>query len=354
MRHKNHKLVLVVGLSSLSFLSILLFIIFCCGKRKKSGNSSRDLELNTERDTFANSKDFTKFEGCAGLSLHEILDAPGEVIGKSSYGTLYRASLVNLDSLALLRFLRPSCTLGTKGVLPIVKMFGCIKHPNLVPLNAFYAGPRGEKLMVHPFYESGNLSQFIKVGNGKACKWPVIHKISIGITLGIQRLHSSLGKPLAHGNLKSNNVLLDRHYSPYVSDFGLHLLLSPIAAQQMLEASASQGYAAPELLKMRDVCMETDIYALGIIFLELLTGKLAADENSGRARDFELRSVILKRRITDLYSWDMLVGLSGDERAVVEDKILKYFQLAIACCSPSRIVRPDIGRVLEKLQELGS
>ncbi|CAA0830723.1 Protein kinase superfamily protein [Striga hermonthica] len=353
MRHKNHKLVFAIGLSSLSFLTILLFTIFSCRKRKQKELEWNDLESNTKRDSSANSKDFIKFEGCAGLSLHEILDAPGEVIGKSSYGTLYRASLLDSNSLAVLRFLRPSCALGTKEVLPIVNMFGCMKHPNLVPLNAFYAGPRGEKLMVHPFYECGNLSQFIRVGNGKAREWPVIHKISIGITLAIQHLHSSLGKPLPHGNLKSNNVLLDRHYRPYVSDFGLHLLLSPTAAQQMLEASASQGYTAPELLKMRDVCMETDMYALGVIFLELLIGKLAADENSGQARDFELRSVILKRRITDWYRWDMLVGLSGDERAVVEDQVLKYFQLAIACCSPSRLVRPDIGRVLEKLQELG-
>lgn len=109
------------------------------------------------------SEDFLiKFQDVEDLTVHELLDAPGEVIGKSSYGTLYSASLVNSNSLKLLRFLRPTCTVRMKEVVPIIELLGSIRHPNLVPLNAFYAGPRGEKLLVHPFYGLGNLAQFIR------------------------------------------------------------------------------------------------------------------------------------------------------------------------------------------------
>lgn len=163
MKHK-HKLILIIGLTSLSVLAILLFSIFCC-RRRKAENGSRDIESAfecKEGDGVVNPEDFIKFHGGEDLTVQEILDAPGEVIGKSSYGTLYRASLVNSNSLALLRFLRPSCTLRIKEVVPIVELLGSVRHPNLVPLNAFYTGPRGEKLMVHPFYGPGNLAQFIK------------------------------------------------------------------------------------------------------------------------------------------------------------------------------------------------
>ncbi|KAK6121974.1 hypothetical protein DH2020_044276 [Rehmannia glutinosa] len=329
--------------------------------RKKAENGSKILESSIEyekRDGLVNSEKFIKFQNGDDLTVHEILDAPGEVIGKSSYGTLYKASLVNSHSLALLRFLRPTCTLRTKEVVPIVELLGSIRHPNLVPLNAFYAGLRGEILMVHPFYGLGNLAQFIKDNNGEARKWPVIYKISIGIAKGVHHLHSSFDKPLIHGNLKSKNILLDRHYNPYVSDFGLHLLLNPTMAQQLLETSASQGYKAPEMIKMKDASEESDIYSLGVIFLELLTGKLSIDEKISCDQDFDLpsalRSAILDDRITSFYHPDILLGLSDDRRVITEDRILKFFQLAMACCSPFRFLRPDIRQILEKLQEIGN
>ncbi|KAI3471031.1 hypothetical protein Pfo_027694 [Paulownia fortunei] len=357
MKH-IYKLILVIGLTSLTVLTILLFIVFCC-RRRKAENGSRDVESAYEckGDGVVDTEDLIKFHGGEDLTVQEILDAPGEVIGKSSYGTLYRASLVNSNSLALLRFLRPTCTLRIKEVVPIVELLGSIRHPNLVPLNAFYAGPRGEKLMVHPFYGPGNLARFIKDGNGEARKWPIIYRISIGIAKGVHHLHSALEKPLIHGNLKSKNILLDRHNHPYVSDFGLHLLLNPTAGQQMLEASASQGYKAPELIKMKDASKESDIYSLGVILLELLSGKLPIDENPTPDQDFylpsALRSAILDDRITDLYHPDILLGLSNDQRVITEDRILKFFQLSMACCSPSHLLRPDINQILEKLQEIG-
>ncbi|KAI3458346.1 hypothetical protein Pfo_015009 [Paulownia fortunei] len=321
MEHK-HKLILIIGLTSLSVLAIIFLAVFCF-VRRKAENGSRDIEAAFEckRDGVVNTEDLIKFQGVEDLSVQEILDAPGEVIGKSSYGTLYRASLVNSNSLTLLRFLRPTCTLRIKEVMPIVELLGSIRHPNL------------------------------------AHKWPTICRISIGIARGIHHLHTALEKPIVHGNLKSKNILLDHHYHPHVSDFGLHLLLNPAAGQQMLEVSASQGYKALELIKMKDACEESDIYSLGVILLELLTGKEPIDENPTPDQDFYLpsamRSAILDDQIIDLYHPDILLGLSNDQRVVTEDGILRYFQLAVACCSPSRLLRPDIKQILDKLEEIG-
>lgn len=164
MEHK-YKLTLIIGLSSLSFLTILLVTICCCccSRRKPEKDVTRDLESSFEcKEVEKDTEDLIKFYGGEDLTVQEILDAPGEVIGKSSYGTLYRASLVNSDSATLLRFLRPTCTLRVKEVVNVVELIGSVRHPNLVPLVAFYAGCRGEKLMVHPFYEAGNLAQFVK------------------------------------------------------------------------------------------------------------------------------------------------------------------------------------------------
>ena len=194
-------------------------------------------------------------------------------------------------------------------------------------------------------------------GNSDSRKWATICKISIGIARGLDHLHTGLQIPIIHGNLKSKNVLLDRYFNPYVSDFGIYLLLNPTAGQEMLEASAAQGYKAPELIKMKDVSETADIYSLGVIFLELLTGKEPIVENPTPDQDFYLpnsmRNAILEHRIADLYHPGILLRQNSDQIPVTEERTLKFFQLAMACCSPSPSLRPHIKQILVTLEELG-
>ncbi|GER50813.1 protein kinase family protein [Striga asiatica] len=338
MEHR-HKLTLIITLTSLSASAIISLLLFYFLRRKTRNAPPTDKEaaFGCKEEAPVSTGDLIRFRGGENLGVEDILEAPGEVIGKSSYGTVYKACLDGSNSLALLRFLRPTCTLSGKEVKPIVELLGSVRHPNLVPLNAFYAGPRGEKLTVHPFHGNGNLAQFIRDGNKnpEAHRWPTICRIATGIARGVHHLHT---RPLIHGNLKSKNIFLDFHHNPRVSDYGLFLLLNPTAGQHMLEVSASEGYKPPELIKMREACEESDVYSLGVIFLELLTGKKPILD-----RDFYLPSA---------YRPEIVEGMGEDRRAAVEDGILRYFQLAKACCSPSRVLRPDIKQVLKGLEEI--
>ncbi|XP_052187046.1 putative kinase-like protein TMKL1 [Diospyros lotus] len=342
MEHK-HKLVLIMALTTFPILAILiLVIIFLCLK-----NPAKDQTPETEAAS-EEEEDLIKFQGGEGLTVNDILEAPGEVVAKSRYGTLYRATPLRTNSAALLRFLRPACAGKMKELMPLILLLGSVRHPNLVPLFAFYAGPRGEKLMVHPFYSHATLAQFLREGNGNSQKWSIMHKISIGIARGLAHLHSGLQHPIIHGNLKSNNILLDRNYDPYVSDFGLHLLLNATAGQDMLQVSATQGYKAPELIKMKDASEETDVYSLGVILLEMLSGKEPINEkipdHNSYLPNSTMRNWRLKHGIMDdLYHPDNFL----------EEKILKSFQLAMACCSPSPSHRPHTKQVLRKLEEIG-
>ncbi|KAJ6928133.1 hypothetical protein NC651_011977 [Populus alba x Populus x berolinensis] len=361
MSHTRQGLKLVAGLTLAIFLFVVVAVVFVYFKRKEERKKCNDIE-NTEENHedygAETTEDLVTFQGGQDLTISDILDAPGEVIGKSNYGTLYKALLQRSNCVRLLRFLRPICTARVEDFGDVVQLLGCIRHPNLVPLLGFYAGPRGEKLLVHPFLRRGNLSDFIRDGKSEFHKWTVIYKISIGIAKGLDHLHAGLQKPVIHGNLKSKNILLDRNFHPCISDFGLHLLLNLTAGQEMLEASAAEGYKAPELIKMKEVTAETDIYSLGIILLELLSGKEPINENPTADEDFYLptfmRNAVLDRRIADLYHPDILLSNGDDnERPVTEECVLKYFQLAMACCSPSPSLRPNIKQVLWKLEEIG-
>lgn len=159
----RHKLILIVTLSCSCAFFIIVTFIYVCKRKWCSKDESWDKESNFEVEEMETTKgELIKFEGGQHLTCYDVLDAPGEVIGKSSYGTLYRANLVRSDSVVVLRFLRPACTRDVQDVMHVVQLLGSISHPNLVPLYGFYIGSRSEKLLVHPFYRRGNLAQFIK------------------------------------------------------------------------------------------------------------------------------------------------------------------------------------------------
>ncbi|XP_042478743.1 putative kinase-like protein TMKL1 [Macadamia integrifolia] len=354
------KLKIVIGLvpATLLIIGIIVIVYIVCRRRARSELLPQRKSSGRKEEDEVETEDLYSFPGGEDFTIHDILDAPGEVVGKSSYGTLYKATMERVNSVVLLRFLRPTCTGRVKEIHPVIKMLGFVRHPNLVPLQAFYAGPRGEKLFVHPFLSHGNLAQFIRDGNGELHKWAVIYRISLGIVKGLDHLHYGLQLPIIHGNLKSKNILLDEIHQPYVSDFGLHLLLNSSAGQEVLDVSAVQGYKAPEVMKMKETSKESDIYSLGVVLLEIITGKEAVDGNESPSPDLYLpnsmRNAILEHRISDMFNPNLLVNRSNDQNPITEEHLLMFFQLAMACCSPSPALRPDIKQVLRKLEELGN
>ncbi|KAK1415382.1 hypothetical protein QVD17_31163 [Tagetes erecta] len=338
----SHKIALIISLSiSFGIFIVVAFICVCRTKGsrkdeswdkeasfKTKGKGVEEMEINGE---------LIWFNGGEDVTIVDILDAPGEVIGKSGYGTLYKANLERIDLVVCLRFLRPTCTQKVQDLMHIVHIIGSTRHPNLVPLYGFYYGPRDEKLLVHPFYEEGNLSQFIKDQKDECRKWTVISRISMGIARGLDYLHTGLQKPLIHGNLKSKNIFLAQNKEPLLSDFGLHAFLNLNAAQEMLETASVEGYKAPELIKIQDMSKATDIYSFGMILLELLTCKEPVNANPDQ----------------DLYHHNILFDENdGDGSLKDEERAMRFFRLAIACCSPSPSLRLDIKQICQKLEEI--
>ncbi|KAJ4883307.1 Protein kinase superfamily protein [Raphanus sativus] len=349
---RNHFLTLLLGVS-ISALAILLFLIFCT-RRKRSSTESDQHDVESHGFS-SEAEELVTFHGGEDLTICDILDAPGEVIGKSSYGTLYKASLQRSGKVRVLRFLRPVCTLRSDAMefSGVIETLGVVRHENLVPLLGFYGGNRGEKLMVHPFFSSGNLSDFIRSGDDESVKWINILRISIGIAEALDYLHSKMQKPIVHGNLKSKNVLLSSSFEPRVSDFGLHLLLNITSGQEILDVSAAEGYKAPELIKVKEVSKESDVYSLGVIMLELVSGKEPINKNPTGDDELYLadvmRNAVLDHKLSDLYRPEILKS-NGDHMS--EECVLEYFQLAMSCCSPSPSLRPNIKQVLRKLEDI--
>jgi serine/threonine protein kinase len=100
------------------------------------------------------------FDGAFVFTAEDLLGATAVVLGKSSYGTVYKATLENGKHIAVKR-LREGIVKSQREFESEVKTLGRIRHPNLLALRAYYWGPKDEKLLVFDFVEGGTLAAFL-------------------------------------------------------------------------------------------------------------------------------------------------------------------------------------------------
>ena len=95
---------------------------------------------------------------------------------------------------------------------------------------------------------------------------------------GLHYLHNFTDPPYVHKDISSSNVLLTRHLRTKIANF---ILARSAEAEERVNSSlrfglGAKGYLAPEYIEFGLVMPEIDIYAFGVVLLELVTGKEAA------------------------------------------------------------------------------
>lgn len=129
-------------------------------------------------------------------------------------------------------------------------------------------------------------------------------------------------------------MLIDLQYKPLLSDSGIQKLLADDIFFSTLKASAAKGYLAPEYTTTGRFTDKSDVYAYGMIILQILSGKRMISQSIlqgaelGRLEDF------------------MDVNLEGK---YVESEVIKLAKIALLCTHESPNQRPDIETVLQDL-----
>ncbi|KAK9724694.1 hypothetical protein RND81_05G093000 [Saponaria officinalis] len=219
------------------------------------------------------------------LTPEELSRAPAEVLGRSSHGTSYRATLENGMFLTV-KWLREGVARPKKDFAKEARKFSNIRHPNVVALRGYYWGPtQHEKLILSDYITPGSLASFLydRPGRrGPPLTWPQRLKIAVDVARGLNYLH--FDRALPHGNLKSNNILLDGpDLNARVADYCLHRLMTQAGTIEQILDAGVLGYRAPELAASKKPLpsFKSDVYAFGVILLELLTGRCAGEVVSG-------------------------------------------------------------------------
>lgn len=289
------------------------------------------------------------------LTPEELSRAPAEVLGRSSHGTSYRATLESGMFLTV-KWLREGVAKQRKEFAKEAKKFANIRHPNVVGLRGYYWGPtQHEKLILSDYISPGSLAVFLydRPGRKGPLTWAQRLKIAVDIARGLNYLHFDRAVP--HGNLKATNVLLDgADLNARVADYCLHRLMTHAGTIEQILDAGVLGYRAPELAasKKPQPSFKSDVYAFGVILLELLTGRCAGDVISGEEGGVDLtdwvRLRVAEGRGSDCFDTLLLPEMSN---AAAEKGMKEVLSIALRCI---RTVseRPGIKTIYEDLSSI--
>ncbi|KAL4266219.1 hypothetical protein AB1N83_003653 [Pleurotus pulmonarius] len=213
-----------------------------------------------------------------------------------------------------------------------------LKHPQVLPLYGVVSDFGPYPSMVCPWMDKGNLNNYLS-GEGKSLDVEGRYMILRQVCDGLAYLHSC---SVVHGDLTGCNVLINGNGDACLSDFGLSAIISDLQGVSTLTSSIAGNvrFAAPELFEVGDddarifPTTNSDIYSLGSIILQTLTGNIPYHyiKTDGRVL-IELSRGIHPRRPKD---------------TIVTDS---RWRLLRACWQTRPLARPKLEDVVEYIRD---
>lgn len=220
-----------------------------------------------------------------------------------------------------------------------VEILSAIRHPNLVLLLG--ACPE-YGCLVYEYMSNGSLEDRLFCRNNTPpLPWQLRFKIAADIATGLVFLHQNKPEPLVHRDLKPGNILLDNNFESKIADVGLSRLIPPSAVDAMTQyrmtaAAGTFCYIDPEYQKTGLLGIKSDVYAFGIILMQLLTAKspMGLAHSVESAMESERFEELLDPSIQD---WPL-------------EESIKLGRLALRCAELRRKDRPDMCTILPELK----
>ncbi|XP_020217298.1 receptor-like cytosolic serine/threonine-protein kinase RBK1 [Cajanus cajan] len=201
------------------------------------------------------------------------------MIGKGGHAEVYKGQLPDGQVIAVKRIMKNEKDAADRAgdFLTELGIIAHISHQNATRLVGF--GIDRGLYFVLQYAPHGSLSSLLF--GAKGLEWKIRYKVAIGVAEGLHYLHKECPRRIIHRDIKASNILLNKDYEAEISDFGLAKWLpSKWANHVVFPIEGTFGYLAPEYFMHGIVDEKTDVFAFGVLLLELITGRRAVDDAS--------------------------------------------------------------------------
>jgi eukaryotic-like serine/threonine-protein kinase len=199
------------------------------------------------------------------LGPYRILDE----LGRGGMGIVFRARDLRLERLVAIKFLPRSLTGGDEArrrLLAEARAVSAIEHPNVASLYEIGEAPDGRTYLVFAHYEGETLKERIARGplpEGEVVRWA--RQIAAGLAAAHRR-------GVTHRDIKPANVILTREGWAKILDFGVAKVAGSDPAAPGTRVG-TVGYMSPEQIRGEGVDARSDLWSLGVVLHEMLTGE---------------------------------------------------------------------------------
>ncbi|KAG6493455.1 probable inactive receptor kinase At5g67200 [Zingiber officinale] len=261
--------------------------------------------------------------------VEQLMRASAEKLGRGSIGSTFKAVLDDGSTVTVKRLDKKNLGAAAKEEFEqLMQRVSSLRHPNLVPLRAYFRASE-ERLIVYDYQPNGSLCSLVhgSKSTSKPLHWTSCLKIADDVVQGLAYLHETCG--LVHGNIKPSNVLLGSDFEARLTDYCLSFFLQPSDNQ-----SVSPGYQSPDIESHRQPVPSSDIYAFGVLLMEILTGKPHSEHPVLTA--------------SDLSVWVQSVR----EEGMIEEQLKMIVDIASACKRSPAELRPNASQVLNMIHQV--
>ncbi|RLM65299.1 G-type lectin S-receptor-like serine/threonine-protein kinase [Panicum miliaceum] len=278
-------------------------------------------------------------------------------IGAGGFGSVFKGSLNTSTTIAVKR-LHGSCR-AEKQFRAEVSSIGILQRTNLVKMIGFCC-ERDRRLLVYEHMPNLSLDVHLFRSKSNAAaltlSWSTRYRVALGVARGLAYLHESCRDCVIHCDVKPQNILLDGSFRPKIAGFGMAKLMARDLSRVLTTARGTVGYLAPEWISGMPVTPKVDVYAYGMVLLEIVSGRMNSEEECGGGGGSEdddevvYFPVLVARKLLEGDVMSLVDRrLSGD--AVVEE-VERACKVACWCIQDNEADRPAMGKVVQILEGL--
>ncbi|KAG6412643.1 hypothetical protein SASPL_125326 [Salvia splendens] len=222
-------------------------------------------------------------------------------------------------------------------------------HPNIMAMLGTCLVEGSDSFIVFEYAKNGSLKDWIHGGLAikshfiASCScfltWNQRIKICLDVATALQHMHHIMNPSCVHGNVRSRNIFLDE-------DFTAKLGLVKLGEEQ----ESDNGYLAPEFVSQGTVSTGMDVFALGVVMLEVLSGKPPVErDGAGKVSD-EIKRILETEETGELRGW--MDGALGESYCFDVGVAVMLANVARSCVEDDVSLRPNAGEIVEKLLRL--